>query len=60
MYTYSGPSFRADDSEFSSCDSEVNENISDPSKLIFYILSITKNNLLVSIASKRKLYLSSF
>ncbi len=48
MYTYSGPSFRADDSEFSSCDSEVNENISDPSKLIFYVFSITKTAFLLA------------
>ncbi len=34
-YPYNGPSFRADDPEFSSSDDEIDKSISDPGKLIF-------------------------
>ncbi len=35
VYPYNGPSFRADDPEFSSSDDEIDKSISDPGKLIF-------------------------
>lgn len=41
VYPYSGPSFRADDSEFGSSDSEVENDSSDPGKAIIYVFSVT-------------------
>ncbi len=53
VYPYSGPSFSADESEYSSSDSELTL-VSTYFRYFFY----HKNSLLVSVASKRKVLAS--